>query len=138
MQRVLEIMKKFMLKSHFLYWKLKMRNWKKHELEIFEWEERQQLHQKRIFYQSWRKAFIEKRLKRRALQRFLRIIQYKYEKQYIYYFHKWKENVFNLSQLNPIVSDLKLEILRLQSELELQSNSSQTQALLVAERALNK
>jgi hypothetical protein len=52
-----------------------------------------------------------------------------FEKSKLSCFRKWKEYIFRLNRLHPMISELKLQILQLQSELELLQSMNSHQAL---------
>lgn len=53
-------------------------------------------------------------------------------------FIKWKQSITKTLNLHPSILEMRMKILKLESELETLSNKDSNIALLAAERALNK
>lgn len=127
------------------YMRINLRRWyatvqvlRRYDLDLFDRMESLKLTRKRKLFIEWVNKMRRKKELKKILYRFTRSLKFHYFTILRKAFNIIKERTARNSNYHPSLSQLRLEVLKLQSELESLSNSDKNVTLLAAERALNK
>jgi hypothetical protein len=115
----MQIFLKFLLKQVFSRWKQRTKSQKHYEITVLENEERLVAQQRRALFAHWRGRYERRRNCRRRISRFLRTLRSHHNDEKRTAFQRWKAQTLSANRLHPLVSELRLQVLSLQSELEL-------------------
>eukprot|EP01034_Spumella_vulgaris_P023370 gene23370-29583_t len=139
--RVFDIALRHQLQAALYHWKLNVHALKRHELKIFDLTDRHVVRFKKSYFDLWAKLFKLRTHRRRALQRFGRVIGSHGRDVIRKSFRVWERAIQHTrlaGKSSEEVAALKYELCNLKATLHDMTNKSEVAANLAAERALNR